>query len=449
VLLFIPIVLAAPPPEQPLLSTGAITTVLDNGLIVILEEARRTDTVALHLRFGVGSRDEQNGERGCAHLFEHLMFEGSANVPGASFDEWLTQAGGSNNAWTSEDTTAYHMTFPSGAAELALFLESDRLGFLSAGVTEENVANQRDVVLQERAEGYADPHGRDWDTFSRLMWPEGHPYHVPVIGTVADVEGFSVAGTQDFWERHYRPDNTVLALVGNFDAEEMLARVEWWFSDVPSKPAPQTPRLTETALPEGGGNGVLEDGVEDWGLWMGWSTPAGLHPDAAALETLSYILSYGRGTRLDDAMYYKRRIASETWAWLSAGELASQFIIYTAAMKPKISKMDRMITGVLEDIIDHPPTPAEMERTKSVMLAGLLDSLERPEDRAEHLTECMVHYGRPDCFAEEWKRYADVTAEDVVRVTQTWLTPERRTTLSVIPEGTEGALSGAVSVELP
>ncbi len=446
----IPAALADPPPApSPLLTTDAISVVLDNGLIVILEESRRTDTVALHLRFGVGSRDELDGERGCAHLFEHLMFEGSANVPGASFDEWLTQAGGSNNAWTSEDTTAYHMTFPSGAAELALFLESDRLGFLDAGVTEENVANQRSVVLQERAEGYAEPHGRDWDAFSRLMWPVGHPYHVPVIGTVADVEGFTVAGTRDFWERHYRPDNAVLALVGNFDAQEMLERVTWWFSDVPVKPAPESPRLTEAPIPQTGGSGMLEDAVEDWGLWMGWAVPDGQHPDAAALETLSYILSYGRGTRLDDALYYKHRIASETWAWLSAGEVGSQFVIYTAAMKSRIPKMERTVESVLADIIDNPPTEAELSRTRAVMLAGTLDSLETPEDRAEHLTDCWVRYGRPDCFAEEWQRYAAVTAEDVVRVTQTWLTPERRTTLSVIPQGAGGALPDATPVELP
>ena len=320
---------------------------------------------------------------------------------------------------------------------------------LSAGVTEENVANQRDVVLQERAEGYAEPHGRDWDAFSRLMWPVGHPYHVPIIGTVADVSGFTVDGTQDFWRRHYRPDNAVLALVGNFDAEEMLERVTWWFSDVPTKPAPERPRETEQPPPSTGANGVLEDAIEDWGLWMGWAVPSGLHPDAAAMEVLSYILSYGRGTRLDDAMYYDRRVANETWAWLSDGEVSSQFIIYTASVKSRIPKMARMIEAVLADVVANPPTEAEMSRTKAVMLAATLDALERPEDRAEQLTDCMVWYGRSDCFEEIWTRHEAVTAADVVRVTQTWLSPERRVTLSVIPEGRGGALPDATPVELP
>lgn len=437
-----------PVPVHPLLQTEASVVTLANGLTVILEESRRTDTVALHLRFGVGSRDERDGERGCAHLFEHLMFEGSANVPGSSFDTWLTQAGGSNNAWTSEDTTAYHMTFPSGASELALFLESDRLGFLSSGVTEENVANQRAVVLQERAEGYAAPHGRDWDAFSRLLWPVGHPYHVPVIGTVADVDGFTVEGTRDFWQRHYRPDNVILALVGNFDAAEMQERVAFWFSDVPAKPAQERPRAP-LPPPATAGNGVLEDAIEDWGLWMGWATPDARHPDAAALQVLSYILSYGRGTRLDDALYFEKRIANETWAWLSPGELSSPFLLYAGAVKPRIPRMAAVMEDVLADIIARPPTEDELKRTHAVMLAAWLDSLESPEDRAEHLTDCMAWYGKPDCLADAWAEVAAVTAEDVVRVTQTWLTPERRTTLSVIPQGRGGALPGARPVELP
>ena len=219
--------------------TQASVHTLPNGLTVILEESHRTDTVALHLAFGVGSRDEREGEKGCAHLFEHLMFEGSANVPTDQFDAWLTQAGGANNAWTSEDTTAYHMTFPSGALDLALFLESDRLGFLDAGLVEENVSNQQLVVLQERNEGYANPNGRDWDAMSRLTWPADHPYNTPVIGTVADIEGFAIDKVRAFWERHYRTQNAVLSLVGNFEEAQALERVAFWFSDVPDKGPPE------------------------------------------------------------------------------------------------------------------------------------------------------------------------------------------------------------------
>ena len=433
---------------DPLLETDATVITLDNGLRVVLESQRRTDTVALHLRMGVGAHDERSGEQGCAHLFEHLMFEGSANVGAGEFDTLLTAAGGSNNAWTSEDITAYHMTFPSGAADLALYLESDRLGFLSAGVTEENVANQRSVVLQERAEGYAEPHGRDWDAFSRLLWPAGHPYHVPIIGTVADVEGFTVAGTRDFWQRHYRTRNAVLSLVGNFDVAEMEQQVRWWFSDVPDRGAP-APRAADVPLPVTGGNGLVEDRIEDWGLWMGWVTPDRLHADAAALEVLSYVLSYGRGTRLDDALYFDRSLASETWAWLSRGDLGSPFVIYAAATKPRLEKIARRTDKVLASISRDPPSPAELTRAKAAIKAGTLSYLESPEGRAETLADCVADFGKPDCAAEQLARIEAVTAEDLVRVTETWLTPERRVTLSVVPEGQGGALPGARPVELP
>ena len=430
-----------------LLSSDATVVTLDNGLRVVLEEQRRTDTVALHLRMGVGAHDEGDGEQGCAHLFEHLMFEGSANVGAGEFDSLLTAAGGDNNAWTSEDITAYHMSFPSGAADLALYLESDRLGFLSSGVNAENVANQSSVVLQERAEGYAEPHGKDWDAFNRLLWPVGHPYHVPIIGTVADVEGFSVDGTRDFWQRHYRTQNAVLALVGNFDGDEMAEKVTWWFSDVPDRGAP-VPRAADVPLPDTGADGVIEDRIEDWGLWMGWVTPDRLHPDAAAFEVLSYVLSYGRGTRLDEKLYF-RGPASETWAWLSAGDLGSPFIIYVAATKPKLKPMARKVDKVLASISKKPPTAAELERARAAIRASMLSGMESPEGRAEMLADCVADFGKADCATERWEALAAVTAEDIVRVTEAWLTPERRVTLSVIPNGQGGALSGAAPVELP
>ena len=219
---------AEPPTDSPVGSAAdpfevhPTEVTLDNGLRVLLLPDLRTDTVALHLTFGVGSRDEASDEHGCAHLFEHLMFEGSAHVPRDQFDTWLSAGGGENNAFTDVDQTAYVMTFPSGALDLALFLESDRLGFLDAGLDPENLANQQQIVLQERAEGYAEPNGRDTDVLMRLLFPPDHPYHHPTIGTVAAIEGFDLDGVRAFWERHYRPNNAALVLVGRFDTDHAL-----------------------------------------------------------------------------------------------------------------------------------------------------------------------------------------------------------------------------------
>lgn len=430
-----------------LFKTGATVTTLPNGLTVVVEEQRRTDVVALHLRYGVGSRDQGAGQGGTAHLFEHLMFEGSAHVPQNMFDTWLTTAGGQNNAWTSSDETAYHMTFPSGALDLGLFLESDRMGFLDAGLTEENLKNQQDVVLRERAEGYAAPHGRDWDALTVLLYPEGHPYHSPVIGTEADIRGFSLEATQAFWQAHYRPRNAVLAVVGNVSAEAAVSAVSRWFGDVPD-PGPATPRGTAPSMPDRATNGLLEDAVEDWTLYVAWPGPTRFSAEEPALDLLMEVLSGGRGTRLDDALYYEGKLATEVWGGFFSGDLGGPILLVATAPKPSLKKIAKKMDRLLDEIARTPPTPAELERARIALLSGLLDQLEEPAGRANWLADCQAAFGRPDCLPELWSRFQAVTPEDVSKAAATWMVDARRVTLSVVPQDKGGALPGAERVEL-
>lgn len=444
------IALAALAAEPDPLDLDPQVHVLDNGLTVILEPITRIDSVALHLAYGVGSRDERDGEKGCAHLFEHLMFEGSANVPTSAFDQWLTAAGGWNNAWTSEDTTAYHETFPAAALDLALFLESDRMGFLEPGLTDDNVTNQRSVVLQERAEGYAQPNGRDWDAIHRLIYPADHPYHVPVIGTVADVSGFETPAVVDFWRRHYRPRNAVLTLVGNFDADEALEQVKHWFSDVPDAGAPEARAVANTAALEPAfRHGVLEDDVEERTVYLLWHTVPPGHPDAPALDVLDMILSYGQGTRMDDRLYYRSRLASDNGTGHYAMDLGGLFFASATSPKTSLKKLEKAMLSELQRLEKAPPTEAELTRARKALRGYLLDSLERYEDRAELLTDCYRRTGEANCLSGEWARYEAVTAEDVVRVARQYLRPDARMTLSVVPRGDSGALAGSQPVELP
>jgi zinc protease len=431
-------------------ATQATVHTLDNGLIVILEESHRTDTVALHLAYGVGSRDEGAGEFGCAHLFEHLMFEGSANVPTNQFDGWLTQAGGGNNAWTSEDLTAYHMTFPSGAIDLALFLESDRMGFLDSGLNTENVENQQLVVLQERNEGYAEPNGRDWDSISRLTYPEGHPYHHPIIGSVADIEGFAIDKVQSFWDRHYRSRNAVLTLVGAFDSEEVLGQITHWFSDVPDRgdaserPVGPAPRGD---VPHQ--HGVVFDEVEDRSLYIVWPTVPVRHADAPALELLSMVLSGGRGTRMDDALYYDKDLATSSWAWAYGSERSGQFLVAAGHHKTPLKKLYKKAMQLGRSFVDEPPTEAALHRARQGVRTQMLDQMEAPWNRAEILTDCQRFTGEPNCGPAEWARYEAVTVDDLVRVAKTYLIDVEPQTLSVVPIGDTGFIVGAVPVELP
>jgi len=431
------------------LATAPTTFTLDNGLVVLLERVDRTDTVALHVAYGVGSRDERPGEKGCAHLFEHLMFEGSANVPTNQFDAWLTAAGGDNNAYTTEDETAYWMKFPSGALDLALFLESDRMGFLLSGVQDENVANQRKVVLQERAEGYAEPNGRDWDAISRLLWPSDHPYHTPVIGTVADVAGFTTAGTQDFWKRHYRSRNAVLSVVGAIDLAEAEARIRHWFSDVPD-PGPAEPRVTKPrATPWPATNGYLEDDVEERTVYLAWPTVPTGHPDEPALDLLSLVLSNGRGTRIDERLYYGSALATSSFTYASEMDIEGAFLLGASHPDTSLDTLARILESEVRFITQGVPTDAELQRAKEALRTQWLDRLEDPQSRAEQLVDCYRHTGRADCLVDEWQRYEKVQPADLVRVVQTYFDPERRVTLSVVPRGDGKYLLGAQPVELP
>jgi zinc protease len=430
-------------------ATAPVTEVLPNGLTVMVEKVDRTDTVALFLHYGVGGRDEAPGEYGCAHLFEHLMFEGSANVGQNMFDEWLTAAGGSNNAYTSDDETAYHMTFPSGALDLALFLESDRMGFLDAGLTAENLDNQASVVLQERAEGYAEPNGRDWDALARLFFPEGHPYHVPVIGTVADIEGFTLDAVRSFWQRHYRPRNAVLSIVGNVETDEALAAVRHWFSDVPD-PGPAEARVESAELTLSDRRlGLLQDDVEERTVYLSWRTVPLGHADEPALDLLSNILSYGRGTRLDDRLEYNSNLATDENAMHWPAEVDGQFIAYASSDRTALKKLTRIIQKEVDAVAATPPTEAELERARRAYRGYLLDSLEDIEDRASILVQCHRMTGDANCLGAEYGRYEAVTTADIQRVADTYLGHEGRVALSVVPREVGGALSGSTPVELP
>lgn len=424
---------------------------LPSGLTVVVDEQHRTGDVAVHVQYRVGSRDEVAGQRGAAHLFEHLMFERSEHVPQDMFDTWVTAAGGQNNAWTDTDATAYHMLLPAGGLDLALFLESDRMGFLESALDWENLKNQQDVVIQERAEGYAEPHGMDWDALQHLLFDASHPYHLPVIGTVGDVRAFSKERARDFWRRHYAPENAVLVIVGHVDAEEAMARARHWFSDVPPRegPAPLAAPPVEALTAGPPRDGRLLAPVADWTLYLAWPAPPRGHPDEPALELLSYVLSYGRGTRLDEEIYFGRRFATWSNAWLDAGLSGSMFVVGGTVPEPRTRRLERLMEKAVRGVVRTPPADWELARARAAIKSALLDQMESPEARAEWWADCWAATGTPDCLDEEWARYERVDVGDLVAVAERWLRPETRVSLSVVPEWAGGGLAGAERVELP
>jgi predicted Zn-dependent peptidase len=458
-------VLAAADPQSALrtdpFAVSARVFSLSNGMRVVVERQARTDQVASHLHVGVGSGDERDGEHGCAHLFEHLMFEGSGAVPGNAYDQWLTEAGGVNNAFTSEDETAYHTVSPGGALDRLLFLESDRIRDLSGGLTAAALTNQIDVVLREREQGYSAPHGRDIDAVHRTLFPVGHPYHVPVIGTVGDVRGFTLDAVRAFHQRHYRPDNVVFGLVGNLDPEQAEARVRHWFSDVGAVSAPvppprapcrtEWPTTCDVPVMASDADIFLEDNVDDYTATLAWRGARSGTADEAALFLASVVLSGGRGTPVDD-LYYRSRGVTGTSANTWSGEVDGIFWLSVSVERPRLAWVERRLLAVLRELASRPPTDEQLARAKKMIRGMLLDSLEQPESRAEVLVDCVRLYGDPGCTRTEWERIDAVTPAQVsAAVAKVLASP--RLTLSVVPPGEAGERVGgrgpAVEAELP
>lgn len=431
------------------LAVSARVQTLPNGLRVVVERQDRTDEVAVHLHLGVGGRDEGEGERGMAHLFEHLMFEGSAHVPGNQYDALLTAAGGENNAFTSEDETAYHATFPSGALDLVLFLESDRIGFLDDALTVEALQNQIDVVLQERDQGYSAPHGRDFDTLSRLVYPKDHPYHVPVIGTVDDLERASLERVRHFDARWVQPAGAVLGIVGHVDPDHAISRVQHWFSDVPGTPPPERVALPDPPRLSASRRAMIEDEVNDFTLHLAWPGAAIGDEDELPLRLAALILADGRGTRLDELYYRKGWIrGARAQAW--TGELDGMFVVsMTTDRDGRLAGLRRVLTREIERLARRPPSAEELEQAKQRARRHLLDALEDPADRAEVLVDCVRLFDDPDCSRTRWAQIQAITPAQISQAIAARL-ENARVELWNVPRGRADALpEPADAVDLP
>ncbi len=259
-------------------SVDYVQFTLPNGLNVLLHRDATTPMVAVNVWYHVGSAREKPGRTGFAHLFEHLMFEGSEHAPEGKFDDWLEAAGGYNNGSTTTDRTNYYEMVPENALDLALFLESDRMGFLLQAMTPEKVDGQRDVVKNERRQSYENrPYGMASLTLSENLYPPGHPYHWPVIGSQEDLSAASYQDVVQFFKTFYSPSNASLAIVGDIDLEKARDRVSYWFSDVPGGP-PVPPLGAPAAFLDHEKRIVLEDRVQLPRLYMCWLSPPSMIP---------------------------------------------------------------------------------------------------------------------------------------------------------------------------
>jgi zinc protease len=410
---------------------------LDNGLNVILHRDTTVPVVAVNVWYHVGSANERAGRTGFAHLFEHLMFEGSKNVPEGQFDTLLEAAGGSNNGSTSNDRTNYVIDVPPNALELALFLESDRMGYLLETISPALVDGQRDVVKNERRQSYENrPYGMAELTLDELLWPPAHPYHWPVIGYMEDLSAASYEDVVGFYSTYYTPSNASLVVAGDIDYDRARALVEKWFAEVP-RGADAPP----VAAPPAGLTGVtrktLKDRVQLPRLYLAWITPRHFAPGDAALDVVSAVLADGKNSRLYKRLVYDLQIAQDVAAFQSSAALGSTFVIVaTARPGHTAAELNAVIDEELALLQREPPAAREVARALNQIEASFYRAMERVGGfggKADQLNAYFAAGGGPDYFAEDLARYEALTAADVQAAALEWLPRDRRVELVVEP----------------
>jgi zinc protease len=409
---------------------------LPNGLEVILHEDHSTPIVAVDTWYHVGSGDEQLGRTGFAHLFEHIMFMGSEHVPVGAFDQLLEAAGGDNNGSTTEDRTNYYETVPSNALPLALWLDSDRMGFLLPTMDLAKVNLQRDVVKNERRQRVDNvPYGRADETILAAMYPKSHPYSWPVIGSMADLSAASLTDVQNFFKTYYAPNNATLTIAGDFDPATVKKLVAQYFGSIPRGPevkhrvtVPTVSIPRDTFL-------VLEDKVQLPRIFYTWHSVKEYSKDDAALDILAQVVANDRNSRLYKKLVYELQTAQTVRAFQDGGRLDGKFRIdVTPKPGQKVADIDRVVQAELTNVISNGVTQRELQRAQNVYKSSFLNNLASVLGKAEVLNEYNYLVGNPDFVQQDAARYDRVTAADVQRVAKTYL-GRPKIVLTVVPEG--------------
>ncbi|WP_078849643.1 M16 family metallopeptidase [Streptomyces sp. NRRL F-5126] len=424
---------------------------LDNGLRVVLSEDHLTPVAAVCLWYDVGSRHEVKGRTGLAHLFEHLMFQGSSQVKGNGHFELVQGAGGSLNGTTSFERTNYFETMPAHQLELALWLEADRMGSLLTALDEESMENQRDVVKNERRQRYDNvPYGTAFERLTALAYPEGHPYHHTPIGSMADLDAATLEDARAFFRTNYAPNNAVLAIVGDIDPEQTLAWVEKYFGSIPSHDGKQPPR--DGSLPDVIGEELREEIQEEVparALMAAYRLPHDGTRECDAADLALTVLGAGESSRLHNRLVRRDRTAVAAGFGLLrlAGAPSLGWLDVKTSAGVEIPKIEAAVDEELARLAEEGPTAEEMERAQAQLEREWLDRLGTVADRADELCRYAVLFGDPQLALTAVQRVLDITADEVKAVAAARLRPDNRAVLVYEPlpaeEDAEGAAGAA------
>jgi zinc protease len=418
---------------------------LRNGLEVILHQDRTLPLVAVNVWYHVGPANEPRGRSGFAHLFEHLMFEGSRHV-GRRMDQLLESAGVTNaNGTTSWDRTCYFETVPRQHLELVLWMESDRMGFLSEAFTSERFAVQRDVVKNERRQTYENaPYGPSELALYQALFTEHHPYRGAVIGSMADLDAATVADVVAFYDAYYAPSNATLAVAGDFDRAEVRSLIEKYFGTLRMRARPARARLTTQPLARER-RVVVDEPVELARVTFGWITPPAFTPDDTALDLVSLILAGGKATRLYRRLVAEEQVAVDVAASKDSAELAGIFTVTaTAASGKPPAQLERAIDRVLGELGERGPDPAELERARRRLLVEVFQTLQLlngpgGESGRAGLLQRFNHYlGDPGFLDRYLERVGRLSPADIARAVQRLLGPGARAVVVTRPQPQDG-----------
>ncbi len=427
---------AAPAAGAQELRVPTDTFTLKNGLKVVVHEDHSAPLVAVNVWYHVGSGREVKGRSGFAHLFEHMMFQGSKDVEKGAHFATVQEAGGTLNGSTNSDRTNYFEMVPSNYLEQALWLESDRMGYLLDAFSKEKLDNQRDVVKNERRQNYENaPYGMSRIKLDEMLYPDGHPYHAPTIGFQEDLTAASAADVEGFFRQWYVPNNASLVVAGDVRPAEVRRLVTRYFGDIPAGQVPPLVKPAPVRL-AADRRDVMEDRVTLARVTLAWPTVERWHADADALDIFATVLGQGKGSRLYQRLVYKEQAAQTAGANQGSQALAGTFsVTITAREGTSLSQMEREVYEEIARLATEGPTADEMARAKNGNEAQSVYRLQTLLGKADRLNQYLTERGSPDMFNADLAHYRAVTAADVRRVAQAYINSRPHIVLSVVPNG--------------
>jgi zinc protease len=423
-------------------SVGFTDERLPNGLRLIVSQDGLAPVVAVNVWYHVGSANEVQGKTGFAHLFEHLMFQGSGHVGKSEHMALVQAAGGTMNGTTFLDRTNYFETVPSHQLELALWLEADRMATLLDALNQDNLDNQRDVVKNEKRSSYDNrPYGDWFHRMQAAVYPEGHPYAHPTIGSMADLDAASLDDVTRFFQTYYAPNNAVVAIVGDVDPAQARAWVDRYFGPIPANPGIPTQVDAGTVGPlEGERREVLHERVPLPRIFFGFRGPVLGDPRLDAVEVGAQILAGGKGSRLHRRLVRDQKIAQDVWLSAVGPIRGSAIIIGSATVRPEVDPavVERAFTDELEKLGHEPVTDDELARARALIETYELEALQHVEERADRLAQWATLLDDPDMINRQLARYLAVTKDEILSVAAELYGADKRVMLTYLP-GEPGA----------